>query len=604
MFYLDAVELASRICHAFYSMPLARSGINSMKFQIKRHQFLSLFFLVALFCRELQALEVDSIIPESFSHPQTIHLNEKSERQAEAMACFLEAIFEEEADGPERALATKRRVLTLDPGFVPLALEVANQYLRRGEAAEALSVLKDAAKASPKDPAPSLALATIYLRQLNKPNLAEKYALQALVLSPDNISPYEVLWEVYRSTGQSQKIEKLFEKAMERENVDAEFWLQLTDLKTRDASRKHQSSIPQELEVLLDRAAARANDDPLVLARVADYFLAHSNIERAMPLYRQALDLKPSLISARKKLAECLRQTGEITQAIAAFEEIVRLDPLDLYAYDQLAELHLKRKDASRALASLRQSLLIALPDPQRYETVIVLSLSTNDIKSALETATEAEKQFPGALEFSIYRAIALSRNKQHEEAMKAFEKAYVEAGNSRPDLLNSDFYFNYGVAAEQADRIVKAAELLRKSIELDPENSARAYNYLGYMWADRNENLDEAEQLIQRALELDPENGAYLDSLGWVYFHKGKYSEAIEELLRAAAALPEQDAVVYEHIGDTYEKLNKIAEAVLYWQKALQLAPENKALITKLDTHAAHVVQQPKPSTSQIPTH
>ena len=51
-------------------------------------------------------------------------------------------------------------------------------------------------------------------------------------------------------------------------------------------------------------------------------------------------------------------------------------------------------------------------------------------------------------------------------EAMRAFEKALVEAGNSQPDLLNADFR-DYGAAAEQAGQYVKATELFRKSIEL-----------------------------------------------------------------------------------------------------------------------------------------
>ena len=47
--------------------------------------------------------------------------------------------------------------------------------------------------------------------------------------------------------------------------------------------------------------------------------------------------------------------------------------------------------------------------------------------------------------------------------------------------------------------------------------------------------------QLIRRALELDPGNGAYVDSLGWLYFKQGKFQEALTELLRAAELLPTQ---------------------------------------------------------------
>ena len=57
--------------------------------------------------------------------------------------------------------------------------------------------------------------------------------------------------------------------------------------------------------------------------------------------------------------------------------------------------------------------------------------------------------------------------------------------------------------------------------MELDDENPD-ALNYLGYMYAEDGIMLDQAQTLIEKALEIDPNNGAYIDSLGWVYFKKG----------------------------------------------------------------------------------
>ena len=217
----------------------------------------------------------------------------------------------------------------------------------------------------------------------------------------------------------------------------------------------------------------------------------------------------------------------------------------------------------------------------------------------------DARKRFPHAGLLTYYHGVALSQIKNHDEAMRAFEKALVEAGNSQPDLLNSDFYFDYGAAAEQAGQYVKATELFRKSIELDPANAARSYNYLGYMWVERSENLEEAGQFIRRALEMEPNNGAYIDSLGWLYFKQGKFEEALVELLRAAELIPEPDSVVFEHIGDTCDKLGRNAEAVLYWQKAFQINPEDKDLGARLDKAAENVARQPQtrsPASSQTP--
>ncbi len=172
-----------------------------------------------------------------------------------------------------------------------------------------------------------------------------------------------------------------------------------------------------------------------------------------------------------------------------------------------------------------------------------------------------------------------------------------MEAGISRPEILNGDFYFSYGISAEQAGRFAKAAEALRKSIELDPAKAARACNYLGYMWADRGENLDEAEALIRKAVDSEPDNGAYLDSLGWVYFKKGLYAQACKELTRAVELLKADDSVVFDHLGDACEKLGRTAEAVTCWQKALLLDAGNESIAAKIDARASRVAQKPEAS-------
>ena len=508
------------------------------------------------------------------------------------MSRYLEALCEEETEGPDRSLDAKRKVLALDPGFTDLAMEVTRQYLRIGETSEAISVLKDAVKASPKKSAPLVALAGIYLRQLQKADLAEKYGSQALSAAPDDAAPYQILFEIYKSTSQPQKIEGLFSRAAKRNPPSADFWLDLVDLRLRDLDQRGKDfSLAVEM---IDRAQKFAGDRAETLVRVGNAFVLCRQFGRAIPLYRLALTLRPDMEGVRDKLAAFLLQAGDTTEAIKLIEEIVKENPLNFLAYDQLAELHLRTNEQSKALASLKQALLVAPPDPRRYSNLIQLSLRSGDPGSAIGFAEDAEKTFPGLIEFTFFKALALSEARRNEEAIKAFELVLVEAGNTRPEILNGDFYFSYGVSAEQAGRFTKAAEVLKKSIEADPANAARACNYLGYMWADRNENLEEAEALIRRAVDAEPDNGAYLDSLGWVDFKKGLHLQALKELLHAAELLKEDDAAVFDHIGDACEKLGKKAEAVMYWQKAHQLDAGNKSIAAKLEARSARVAQKP----------
>jgi tetratricopeptide (TPR) repeat protein len=549
---------------------------------------------------------VADLLPEEAAAPAP-PLEPKGQRRADALAWFVNGLFEEESDGPEKALESYRKALTLDPANTDLAIKVAYDYLRRGEIAEAISVLKDAVKASPKETAPFLALSSIYLRHLHKPDLAAKYAQKAIEISPKMFAPYEALWEVYLSGGQTAKAEQVLERASRSKSLDPNFWLSLAELSSRNVLRDGGGSLSQaELQRvgrLLDKAAACGEKDPAALSKVGDLYVLTRQTDKALPFYKKVVELRPTYPQIREKLAGCFIETGQTDAAIGVIEDLVKANPLSISAYDQLTQLYLKAGNQQKALGTARQALLLEPQTLPRHLQVIDLLFKQKDYQSAADALEEARKRFPQAGLLTYYHGVALSQIKQHDEAMRAFEKALVEAGNSQPDLLNADFYFDYGAAAEQAGQYVKATELFRKSIELDPANAARSYNYLGYMWIERSENLEEAGQFIRRALEMEPNNGAYIDSLGWLYFKQNRFEEALTELLRAAELLPEPDPVVFEHIGDACDKLGRKAEAVLYWQKALQLNPHDKELSARLDKAAENVAKQPSPApNSQTP--
>ena len=113
--------------------------------------------------------------------------------------------------------------------------------------------------------------------------------------------------------------------------------------------------------------------------------------------------------------------------------------------------------------------------------------------------------------------------------------------------------------------------------------------------------HLDEAEDMIKRALDMDPNNGAYLDSMGWLYYRKGKFNDALDQLQQALKNIAKPDATVLVHIGDTYSKLNRDAQALEYWQKASMLTPEDKAIAAKIESAKTKLSKGPPPATNPI---
>ena len=131
------------------------------------------------------------------------------------------------------------------------------------------------------------------------------------------------------------------------------------------------------------------------------------------------------------------------------------------------------------------------------------------------------------------------------------------------------DVAFRRGAMYERMKNYPAAEAEFRKVLEMNPDNDA-ALNYLGYMLADRNIRLDEARDLISKAVSHEPNSGAYLDSLGWVYFRLNKLPEA-EDKLREALRYMSRDPTVHDHLAEVYFKEGKIRDAIAQWQSSLR---------------------------------
>jgi tetratricopeptide (TPR) repeat protein len=531
-------------------------------------------------------------------------LRPQGAHKADALARFVEGMSFEESGEMERALEAYRKVLNVDPGQSELASRVANLLIQQDDFPQAIDVLKDAIKANPKNAEPYQQLAFIYTRYLKRTDQAIDYANRAIALNPGDVEGYQRLVEIELAAGQERRALEALDRALKVQSADPNFWIRLGKLYVAILFKSDSQPKPDELKKtneIFKRAAENAGDDPGLLKDVADYYAASQQLKEAIPLYLRVLELQPDDANAREKLATGFVLTNQRDKAVEMLEQIIKEHPEKYQPYDLLAQVieeearslqRANRMEEAKAkfakvAANYEQSLLINPNHAGTYVRLAELLLGAlRDPDKAVKLLADARLRFPGAPEILYYLAIAQREAKQGQQAVATFEEALHEAQlDEDDDFVNAKFYFNYGAAAEQAGLYTKAADLLRKSIALDPDNSAEASNYLGYMWADHNMNLDEAETMIRRALQSEPNNASYLDSLGWVEFRKGQFDRALDDLLRAVKASEREDPVVFEHIGDTYLKLNRTRDALEAWQKALSLDPKNKNLADKIQT-------------------
>ena len=529
-------------------------------------------------------------------------LKPEAQRKGDALAHYVQGLGYEESGEMDKALKEYREVLNVDPGQADLACRVALMLTRQDDFPAAIDILKDAVKANPGAPEPYMQLAFIYAKYLKKVDQAVEYGNKAIGLSPNNIEAYQRLYEIELAAGDESKAREVLDRASKADSKDPAFWTRLGKLYALLVFKPDTEPVPDDVNrvnQIFKKAADNAGDDAAVLKEVADYYASSLQLKEAIPLYLRVLDLQPEDANAREKLAAGFVATNQRTKAVELLEDIIKQRPERYETYDLLAQVlddqarSLQRENKNeeakalfaKAAANYEQSVLI---NPRKGITFIRLAElllgPLRDAPRAVKVLRDARQRFPNVPDLVYYLALALRESKQTQEAVATFEEALRESELSGAGVATARFYFDYGVAAEQAGLYDKAADLLKKSIALDPTNAAETYNYLGYMWADRNMHLDEAADMIKRALQLDPNNGAYLDSLGWVEYRQGKYEQALHDLNRAVQNLTRDDPVVFDHIGDTNFKLNRIAQALEAWQKAVGLDPANKKIAEKVE--------------------
>lgn len=153
-----------------------------------------------------------------------------------------------------------------------------------------------------------------------------------------------------------------------------------------------------------------------------------------------------------------------------------------------------------------------------------------------------------------------------------------AEANQRFPD--DPDLLYEQAMLAEHLRRYEDMEKMLRRSIELKPDN-AHPYNALGYSLADRNVRLDEARALIRKALDLRPGDPFIQDSLGWLEFRSGRVAEALALLRQAYQSRP--DAEIAAHLGEVMWSQGERDEAIRIWRKAQSRDAQNESLVETL---------------------
>lgn len=287
--------------------------------------------------------------------------------------------------------------------------------------------------------------------------------------------------------------------------------------------------------------------------------------------------------------AELVR-TRNMARALAVYEFLSRESPAQRREFlNLLGDLYEADGKTADAMAAFERGTLESDPLPAAFAKLALLQQSALGDDAAVKTLTSAMNRFPEETSIAFLLAYLHVKAGRFAEAIPVFEALIrqapaqdAQAGDAPPPVMSEDFYLLFAHACEKNGDSARAEQIMEECLRRHPE-SHEALNYLAYTWAERNTRLEEALDFVTRALDAEPDNGAYLDTLGWVYYRLGRFDEARAQIERAIGILGE-DAVLADHLGDVHAALGNAAEALRFWRLSHGAEPSD-AVLKKIQT-------------------
>jgi tetratricopeptide (TPR) repeat protein len=479
----------------------------------------------------------------------------------------------------------------LEPDSEEVVLNLARVYAESGDLEHAVKVI-EAVPVDARGPRMEVALGAAY-DQLKRPKDAIAAYERAVELDPGDEHTLDTLGQALLNDNQLDEALKQYKALAAADPEEAEALVHIGEIERRQGKYEDALATIRKARKLEPTSLEAGYNEGLLLDQLGRF-------DEAAQVFEKMLEL-PTLSHANgaytteeknnrgiflDRLGAIYHEQNKTDKAIAAYQKMIELGgDTALRGYQGEVDAYRDAKQFDKAIELSRKAVEA---DPKNKEFKLMLAGELADQGKADEGLAMARAQLDNTdNDRTVWLAMGQIdiRLRRWKDAEDAFNKAgaLTTKTEDRTYLL-----FLRGELAERQKHYEPAEQFFRQALELDPKSSM-TMNYLGYMMADKGIKLTEALSLVRKAVELEPMNGAYLDSLGWVYFKLGQY-ELAEENLRQAVERDRTDPTVHDHLGDLYEKTGRIRLAAAQWE--LSLAESAKSLAADVEPGEVAKVQ------------
>ena len=310
-------------------------------------------------------------------------------------------------------------------------------------------------------------------------------------------------------------------------------------------------------------------------------FHAHELESEAAPCYSEAHQLDPDDFRWPYLLARILK-SRDPGQALEVLDDAHRLKPDFAPLHLLAAELLETKGDSDGAIDSYRRALSVDRGSAGAEFGIGRLGLAKGDLEDSaghLERAAELAPE-AGSIQATLSQLYhRLGRQGEATEAARRARRLHPDLEVRDPVLASvmeeAVSLVGYQTRARDAERAfdpLRAEALLRRVIEIRPEDASLHYNFANHL--SRQGRLREAEESYRQALKLDAGHAASLVNLGILVAQDGKLGEATSLFEKAIEREPAHAGALLG-LGNVATAEGRLDEAVRLFERALASDPD-----------------------------
>lgn len=421
--------------------------------------------------------------------------------------------------------------------------------LRAGEFDHALQLLHPMLQQSPSNPQLWTLQALAYSGAKRKKDALASFQ-HALKISPDYLPALEGAAQLEYDAGSAEAIPLLHRILLLRPDDPTSHAM----LAVLEYSR---GNCPAALQNF-DQSGTLANSQPEALRARGSCLVQTKQLDKAISVFQNLLDISPSDTLARRQLASVELMANQPKEAIDVLTPVLQTTDPPAAALQLASSAYEAMNDTPNAVRVLRQAIVENPRNTDLYLDFADLSMEHQSSQVGIDVINSGLRTQPAAAPLYVARGVLYVQLAKYDEAEADFEKA--NALDPKASLGS----VAQGLEAIQNNDPDRALATVRAKLAKKPNDP-----YLLYLEADvlTEKGVDvgtpdfaTALSSARKAISLQPSLTAARDVLAKLYLQAGQNKSAIVECRKALISDPKDQTALY-HLIQALRKSGETAE-------------------------------------------